>query len=110
VLSGSADFDERAAYERAARLFRRAYYPVGALRQAAATLAAPDRSAQLADLRVPTLVIHGTADPLVPYENGLRVHRAIPGSKMLALVGVGHDLPATAAERVLDTLIKHLSA
>ncbi len=108
VLSGARDFDEAAARERATRLVKRAYHPAGALRQAAAVLAAPDRTEQLGRVRVRTLVVHGTSDPLVPFENGMRVHRAIPGSRLLALEGVGHDLPPAAAERVIEALLKHL--
>jgi pimeloyl-ACP methyl ester carboxylesterase len=54
--------------------------------------------------------VHGTDDPLIPFENGLRVHRAVRGSKMLVLVGVGHDLPADAPERVLAAVIEHARA
>lgn len=50
--------------------------------------------------------VHGTNDPLVPFENGLRVDRAIPGSRLLALEGVGHDLPPPAAHEVLDEMIR----
>jgi len=78
---------------------------VGVLRQAAAVLAAGDRTIGLSRLRMPALVVHGTSDPLVPFENGLRVHRAIPGSRMLVLDGVGHDLPPAEAHRVLDAMV-----
>jgi pimeloyl-ACP methyl ester carboxylesterase len=54
---------------------------------------------------MPALVVHGTHDPLVPFENGLRVHRAIPDSRMLALDGVGHDLPSEEGKRVVDAII-----
>lgn len=96
---------EVGATERAVRLVQRSYYPVGALRQGAAVLAAGDRTPGLSKLNMPALVVHGTHDPLVPFENGLRVHRAIPGSKMLALDGVGHDLPSEETQRVLDSII-----
>lgn len=104
LLSGPR-FDEPAARERAQRLIGRAYYPVGVLRQAAAVLSAGDRTFGLARLRIPALVVHGTSDPLVPFENGLRVHRAIPGSRLLVLDGVGHDLPPAEAQRVLDAMV-----
>ena len=104
VLSGPR-FDEAAARARAERLIGRSYYPVGVLRQAAAVLAAQDRTAGLTRLRIPALVIHGTSDPLVPFENALRVHRAIPGSRLLVLDGVGHDLPPAEARRVLEAMI-----
>jgi len=104
LLSGPR-FDEGAARERARRLIGRAYYPVGVLRQAAAVLAAGDRTLGLSRLRIPALVVHGTNDPLVPFENGLRVHRAIPGSRLLVLDGVGHDLPPAEAQTVLDAMV-----
>jgi pimeloyl-ACP methyl ester carboxylesterase len=104
-LSGPGPFDDFAARGRAARLVQRASYPVGALRQGAAVLAAGDRTAGLRKLRMPALVVHGTHDPLIPFENGLRVHRALPGSRMLELDGVGHDLPPEAAQRVVDAII-----
>ena len=104
-LSGPGGFDEVAARERASRLVQRAYYPLGALRQGAAVLAAGDRTAALRKLRMPALVVHGTHDPLIPFENGLRVHRAVPGSRMLPLDGIGHDLPPAEAQRVVDAII-----
>ena len=104
-LSGGGEFDEDATRARAVRLIERAYYPVGALRQGAAVLAAGDRTAGLNRLAMPALVVHGTRDPLVPFENGLRVHRAIPGSKLLRLDGVGHDVPPGEAQRVVDAII-----
>ena len=104
-LAGPGDFDEVVTRERAARLVQRSYYPVGALRQGAAVLAAGDRTGGLTKLMMPALVVHGTHDPLVPFENGLRVHRAIPGSKLLALDGVGHDLPPEEAHRVVKAII-----
>jgi pimeloyl-ACP methyl ester carboxylesterase len=59
----------------------------------------------LSKLKMPALVVHGTHDPLVPFEDGLRVHRAIPGSKLLALDGIGHDLPPEEAHRVVEAII-----
>lgn len=104
-LSGGRFFDEPAARQRAVRLISRAYYPAGALRQAAAVLAAGDRSAGLSRLATPALVVHGTRDPLIPFENGLRVHRALARSKMLPLDGVGHDLPPHQAHRVAGAML-----
>jgi pimeloyl-ACP methyl ester carboxylesterase len=65
---------------------------------------AGDQTQALGGLTMPTLVVHGTRDPLIPFENGLRVHHAIRTSTMLALDGVGHDLPPSQAERVLEAL------
>jgi pimeloyl-ACP methyl ester carboxylesterase len=63
----------------------------------------------LAGLRVPTLVIHGTQDPLIPVSAGRATARAIPGARFLELADMGHDLPRplwgaiTSAVRSLAT-------
>ena len=72
----------------------RSYRPAGTARQMVAILAAADRSAALARLDVPTLVIHGAADPLVPPAAGEDLARRIPGARLDLIEGMGHDLPA----------------
>ncbi|MDQ6877502.1 MAG: hypothetical protein M3082_07345 [Candidatus Dormibacteraeota bacterium] len=57
-----------------------------------ATWAARDPTDDLGRLPIRTLVMHGNRDPLIPRENGIRVHRAIPGFGLLVLECVGHDL------------------
>jgi pimeloyl-ACP methyl ester carboxylesterase len=63
--------------------------------------------ARLAALRVPTLVIHGTDDPLFPLAHGEALARAIPGAQLLAIDGLGHELPPWAWDAVLPALIAH---
>ena len=48
---------------------------------------------RLRELDVPTLVIHGTADPVLPYEHGLALANEIPGARLLTLEATGHELP-----------------
>ncbi|MCM3887274.1 alpha/beta fold hydrolase [Frankia sp. R82] len=78
--------------------------PNGLLRQAAALLSAPDRTADLATLSTPTLVVHGGADPLVPVLGGRLTAAAIPAAELLEIDGMGHDLPRPVWDRVLDKL------
>lgn len=82
-----------------ARDLRRAYYPAGYQRQGAAALVASqhDRRAELRRLRVPTLVVHGDADPLVPVAAGQDVAATIPGAEWCLLPGVGHEVPPQLA-------------
>jgi pimeloyl-ACP methyl ester carboxylesterase len=82
--------EERAKVERA---YDRSYYPEGYGRQLLAILAAKSRMPALAGVRVPTLVVHGVDDPLVPLENGRRVAGAVPGARLLELHGMGHNVP-----------------
>ena len=78
---------------RASAKYDRAYHPLGTLRQYAAILASPDRTPALREVAVPTLVIHGEADPLVDVSGGRATAAAVPGAELLTFAGMGHDLP-----------------
>lgn len=66
---------------------------VGVSRQLAAIRLSPDRRPGLAGLRMPTLVVHGEADPLIRAEGGRETAAAIPGAELMLLAGMGHDIP-----------------
>ncbi|HEY3194127.1 MAG TPA: alpha/beta hydrolase [Candidatus Dormibacteraeota bacterium] len=105
VLSGSLDpFDEDDERRRSQRAYDRSYYPMGAARQLVAVLAAHSRLERLRDVKVPTLVIHGIDDPLVPVENGRRTAAAVPGARLLEFEGMGHELPERVWPQVLDAI------
>ena len=95
TLIGSPAYrpDPLALEDRLRSSLARAYRPRGTARQMVAILAAADRSAALASLAVPTLVIHGAADPLVPPAAGQDLARKIPGAQLDLIEGMGHDLP-----------------
>lgn len=109
---GSPGFplDEAALRERIRIGLRRSYHPAGTLRQLAAVGADVSRADELAQLKPPTLVIHGTEDPLVPFACGQDTARRIPGARLVAVRGMGHDLPPGVVERILEPLIPHLHA
>ncbi len=110
VMSGAGfPLDVDAARRLAGRLFDRAYYPAGVARQIAAVLASGSRKEALADVRVPTLVIHGLDDPLVPVEGGIDTHAAIAGSELLLIDGLGHNLPRGVWPTVIDAIQKHVA-
>lgn len=88
----------------------RGFYPVGTMRQMLAIMADITRAAQLSRIHVPTLVIHGKADPLVPYACGEDTARRIPGATLVGIEGMGHDLPPGVVERLLPPLLSHLKA
>lgn len=107
-LSGPGyPFDEALTRARAARIFDRGVSVGGTARQLAAILAANSRRAALASLKIPTLVIHGDADPLVPVECGLDTHKSIPGAKLLLIPGMGHGLPPGAWLKMIDAVAAH---
>jgi pimeloyl-ACP methyl ester carboxylesterase len=63
--------------------------------------------ARLAEIAVPALVIHGTADPLFPLGHGEALAQEIHGAKLLVIDGLGHEFPAWAWDEVLPALIAH---
>jgi len=107
VLLGPADpFDEAHERARATRSVDRAYYPPGVGRQLLAILAAKSRMERLRQVRVPTLVVHGVDDVLVPVENGRLVAEAVPGARLIEIDGMGHDLPKRAWPQVMDAIVE----
>jgi pimeloyl-ACP methyl ester carboxylesterase len=70
----------------------------------------PDPDGSLADIVAPTLVVHGTADPLFPLAHGEALAEAIPNAALLPLEGVGHELPPPADwDLVATALLRHTS-
>jgi pimeloyl-ACP methyl ester carboxylesterase len=88
--------------------YDRSFYPEGMVRQFVAILTQPNRAPALSSIKVPTLVIHGTSDPLVPVEGGKDTARAIPGAELILIEGMGHDLPHGGAwPRIVEAIDKH---
>ena len=113
AIAGSGfPFDEHFIRGISARAYDRAFYPPGVGRQMMAVMAQEDRTSALGSVTVPTLVIHGTADPLVPAAHGQATADAIPGAQLLLVEGMGHDLPHTKGPwpRVIDAIVAHTKA
>ena len=89
---------------RARRTYAYGLNPAGTMRQLAAIVHAPDRTAELAKIRVPTTVVHGTADPLVHVSGGKATARAIPGAELVLIPGMGHDMPRELWPVLLDAI------
>jgi pimeloyl-ACP methyl ester carboxylesterase len=82
----------------------RRYYPAGVGRQYLAILASGDRVELLKTVKVPTLVIHGADDPLLPQEGGRDVAALVPGAQLEIYPGMGHDLPTALTPRLVDRI------
>src|SRR6185436_3916897 len=93
-----------------AKAVRRSYTPKGSTRHFAAVLAAADRRALLQNVRTPTLVIHGSDDPVVPVEAGRETAQCIPGAHFKIIEGMGHGLPTAVTPMLLDLLLSHFRA
>jgi pimeloyl-ACP methyl ester carboxylesterase len=96
--------------ERLAIGLRRSYYPAGVERQLMAMAASGDRSAALASIAKPTLVIHGDADPFVRVAHGIDCARKIPGATLKVIPGMGHDLAPGLMPILSEALVGHLRA
>jgi pimeloyl-ACP methyl ester carboxylesterase len=88
---------------------QRSYQPAGTARQMVAIAASGDRSAKLAQISTPTLVIHGQADPLVPIACGNDVAAKIKDARFMSIAGMGHDLPAELVPQLADAIVAHVS-
>lgn len=92
--------DLRAWHERSADLS-------GRQRQLAAIIAERSRVPALRRLAVPTLVIHGRADPMLPFAGGVATARAVPGARLLAFDGLGHDLRPRYLTAMARAILQH---
>jgi len=108
---GSPDFPfEEARIRRLATLqYERGIDAAGVLRQLSAIVASGSRTEKLRSVTAPTLVIHGKADPLVPLEGGAETAAAIPGARLEAVEGMGHDLPMSLWPRLVEWISTHAS-
>jgi pimeloyl-ACP methyl ester carboxylesterase len=102
-------FDEDRMRAIFGRAFDRGYHPNGVARQLTAIMASGNRTPRLRELTVPSLVIHGEADPLILVEAGRATADAIPGATLLVIDGMGHDLPRGVWQPII-TAIGELAA
>ena len=103
-------FDEQRVRERAATGWERDRSSAGTPRQLAAIFRSGDRTAELRDIDVPTLVIHGDRDRMVNPTGGAATARAIPGARLETIAGMGHDLPTGVWDRVVDLIAEHVAS
>lgn len=104
---GSPGFpwSDEALRERVLSEMRRAYNPKGVQRQRGAIGASGDRTEKLAKLNVPTVVLHGETDPLIPKAGGEATAKAIPGAELRIIPGMGHDLPEALYDTLIDAIV-----
>jgi pimeloyl-ACP methyl ester carboxylesterase len=102
-------FDEAAARARAAAVLDRTNSPASMFNHAALSVRR-DWSGAVGRIGCPTLVIHGTDDPILPLPNGRAIAATIPGADLMVLDGVGHDLPPTRLEEIAARVARHVHA
>ncbi len=89
------------------RIVDRGLHPAGTARQLLAILASGDRRALLHRIVAPTLVVHGSDDPLVPVAGGRDTALHIPGSRLEIIDGMGHDLPPGVQRLLVGHIVRH---
>jgi pimeloyl-ACP methyl ester carboxylesterase len=105
IGSPGFEVDEGHLRRLAERCYERGYFPEGTLRQLVAVVASGDRTDELRRLRVPTVVIHGEADPLIDVSGGRATAEAIPDAELLLIDGMGHDLPPGTWQAIVDAVV-----
>jgi pimeloyl-ACP methyl ester carboxylesterase len=101
--------DERLAAD-AAAIYDRSFDPGGRARQMNANMKSPSRQDALRSVTVPTLVMHGDKDRLVPIEAGRLTAELIPGATFTVIEGMGHDYPPQLWDEIVGHLVKHMKA
>lgn len=107
VVAGAFPMDDAFMAERIRSETLRNRCPAGFVRQMCAIIADGDRTERLARITAPTLVIHGSADPLVPPAGGQATARAIPGARLAEIEGMGHTLPPQLIPRIASLIDGH---
>ena len=91
----------------ATRTVTRSIYPRGYIHQLLAILASGSRHQRLPGITVPSLILHGEDDPLIPVAAGRELARLIPGAKIEVLKNMGHDLPTPLLPRIAQLITRH---
>ncbi|MDG9884974.1 alpha/beta fold hydrolase [Pseudomonas sp. GD04058] len=102
--------DRRVLLQQAAQSYDRAFNPDGVKRQIMAILAEPSRVELLNRLRVPTLVVHGTADPLLPVMHGVHLAAHIQGSQLALIPGLAHRFQEPFKAALLAAVLPYLQS
>jgi len=74
----------------------------------AAVGASPDRTSRLNEIKVPTLVIHGTEDAILPLDHGIAVADGITDSKRMIMEGVGHEIPEELLSEIINEIVTNI--
>jgi pimeloyl-ACP methyl ester carboxylesterase len=106
LLYGSFPYDDAKNREISGRFFDRSYYPPGISRQSLAIMRSGNRKSKLSLIKVPTLVIHGTEDPVINLEAGKDTQEAIPGAELLIIEGMGHSFPPETWDQISEAIAR----
>jgi pimeloyl-ACP methyl ester carboxylesterase len=106
----SRPFDETAWRDLAGRDFDRSVNIASSMTNHVLIEGGPGWRQRLGEIRIPTLVLHGTEDPLFPYEHGAALASEIPGARLLTLEHTGHELPRATWDVVVSSILRQSDA
>jgi pimeloyl-ACP methyl ester carboxylesterase len=110
-FAGSRPFDEATIREIAARAFDRTTNLASSITNHAGIDSGDRWRERLGEVSAPTLIIHGTEDPMFPYGNAVALAKEIPGARLLALEQVGHEVPPRALwDIVVQAIVRHTAS
>lgn len=111
AFQGSVTFTEADMRHLAGRIFDRTVNMASAMTNHWILDSGDTTTPQLSAITAPTLVFHGTEDPLFPYPHGEALARAITGARLIPLEGVGHgELPPQTWSVVVPAIVEHTAA
>ena len=73
----------------------------------AAVGSSPNRFKALKEVSIPTLIIHGTEDPLIPVDHGEAIANQIKNSEKLIIEGMGHNFPTSVIPAIIEEMVNH---
>jgi pimeloyl-ACP methyl ester carboxylesterase len=104
------DFDQKKIINLIKRARQRGFNPSGNKRQLGAIVDSQDRTQSLKKVTVPSLIIHGESDPLVPVACGYATANAIPNAKLKTYPGMGHTFPNALHQDIADNILAHIGS
>jgi pimeloyl-ACP methyl ester carboxylesterase len=108
--SKSRPFDEAAWRDLAGRDFDRTINIASSMKNHFLIEGGDSRRERLGEIRIPTLVLHGTEDPLFPYGHGVALANEIPGARLVPLEQTGHELPRAVWDLVVPAILQQRNA
>jgi pimeloyl-ACP methyl ester carboxylesterase len=107
LIYGTFNFDEALARKYRMREYDRCYYPEGPIRQLAALAVPGNIQPEIAAIRAPTVVIHGSEDPFYPVEIAKVIAKAIPGAELRIMDGMGHSFPRELVHKIVNLVVEN---
>jgi len=108
LIGSRYPFDEEKFREGAKAIMDHGHNPFPG--HGAAVSSSPHRKDRLKEISLPTLVIHGTEDAILPFDHGQALADGIPNAQLMVLEGVGHEIPEQMTEQITARMIQHFNS